>query len=41
MKGLTAEILRGSYTSSINVMKDSKQVTIIDDEIKGIYFQIH
>ena len=37
MKGLTAEILRGSYTSSINVMKDSKKVTIIDNALDGVF----
>ena len=37
MKGLTAEILRGSYTSPINVMKDSKKVTIIDEALDGVF----
>jgi hypothetical protein len=33
MKGYSTDILRGSYRSSINVMKDVDEVTIIDPKV--------
>jgi hypothetical protein len=37
MKGLTAEIYRGTYDSIINVMHGKKQVTIIDNQIAPVF----
>ena len=36
-KGLTANVYRDEYRCSINLLNDAKTVTIIDQEVPGIF----